>query len=75
MRMILRALVLTFIAAGAFAANVLPACASFRRRRPGILRGLAGTLNERGVRTARGGIWHNSTVRNLLAREAAVTTR
>jgi hypothetical protein len=25
-------------------------------------------LNDRGVRTARGGAWHNSTVRNLLAR-------
>jgi hypothetical protein len=25
-------------------------------------------LNDRGVRTARGGAWHDSTVRNLLAR-------
>jgi hypothetical protein len=28
----------------------------------------ANALNNRGVRTARGGAWHNSTVRNLLAR-------
>jgi hypothetical protein len=26
------------------------------------------TLNARGIRTARGGEWHHSTVRNLLAR-------
>jgi hypothetical protein len=25
-------------------------------------------LNNRGIRTARGGAWHDSTVRNLLAR-------
>jgi hypothetical protein len=31
-------------------------------------RSLAAALNDRGIRTARGGAWHNSTVRNLLAR-------
>jgi hypothetical protein len=30
--------------------------------------GIAETLNARGVRTARGGQWHASTVANLLAR-------
>jgi hypothetical protein len=30
-------------------------------------------LNDRGVRTARGGEWHDSTVRNLLARAEAWT--
>jgi len=29
---------------------------------------IAKTLNERGVRTARGGQWHVSSVANLLAR-------
>jgi hypothetical protein len=29
---------------------------------------IAVALNDRGVRTARGGRWHVSTVRNLLAR-------
>jgi hypothetical protein len=29
---------------------------------------LAEAFNNRGVRTARGGRWHASTVRNLLAR-------
>ena len=32
------------------------------------LQSIANALNDRGVRTARGGAWHNSTVRNLLAR-------
>jgi hypothetical protein len=35
------------------------------------LRGLAIALNNRGVRTARGGQWQVSNVRNLLARIAA----
>ena len=34
------------------------------------LRAIAAALNERGVRTARGGEWHDSTVRNLLTRAA-----
>jgi hypothetical protein len=31
-------------------------------------RAIAEALNVRGIRAARGGGWHNSTVRNLLAR-------
>jgi hypothetical protein len=37
------------------------------------LRGLAAALNNRGVRTARGGRWHVSNVRNLLIRTAKAT--
>jgi hypothetical protein len=48
--------------AEAFTANVLPG----RRRQR--LKHIANALNDRGVRTARGGAWHNSTARNLLAR-------
>jgi hypothetical protein len=33
------------------------------------LRDIAGALNARGIRTARGGGWHSSTVRNLLMRD------
>jgi hypothetical protein len=33
------------------------------------VRAIAEALNARGIRTARGGDWHHSTVRNLLARE------
>jgi hypothetical protein len=32
------------------------------------LKDIANALNDRGVRAACGGAWHNSTVRNLLAR-------
>jgi hypothetical protein len=32
------------------------------------LKNIAQALNDRGVHTARGGAWHNSRVRNLLAR-------
>jgi hypothetical protein len=32
---------------------------------------IAAVLNERRIRTARGGAWHDSTVRNLLARQQA----
>jgi len=31
-------------------------------------RAIAAALNDRGVWTARGGEWHGTTVRNLLAR-------
>jgi hypothetical protein len=34
-------------------------------------RAIAAALNARGVRTARGGEWHSTTVRNLLARAEA----
>jgi DNA invertase Pin-like site-specific DNA recombinase len=47
--------------AGAFAAQIQAAGAT-------TFRAIAGALNDRGVRTARGGAWHDSTVRNLLAR-------
>jgi DNA invertase Pin-like site-specific DNA recombinase len=33
------------------------------------LRRIAATLNERGIKTARGGVWAAATVRNILARE------
>lgn len=44
--------------------------AVLRLRREGVtsLAGLAKALNERGVKTARGGDWYATTVRNLLAR-------
>ena len=52
-----------------------PTCcrSSIRCEAAGVtdLRGLAGALNDRGVRTARGGRWHVSNVRNLLRRSAA----
>jgi DNA invertase Pin-like site-specific DNA recombinase len=56
-------------AADAFAANVLPVVDQLRAAGVTTVRGIAEALNVRGIRTARGGEWHHSTVRNLLARD------
>ena len=55
-------------AADAFAANVLPIVRQIQASGAATRRAVAATLNARGIRTARGGTWHDSTVRNLLAR-------
>jgi len=52
-----------------FAANVLPIVREIQASGLTTLRDIAGALNARGIRTARGGAWHSSTVRNLLMRE------
>jgi DNA invertase Pin-like site-specific DNA recombinase len=57
-------------AADTFAANVLPVVRQLQAAGVTGVRAIARALNDRGVRTARGGNWHDSTVRNLLAREA-----
>jgi len=51
-----------------FAANVMPIIESLRATGVRDLRGLASALNNRGVRTARGGRWHVSNVKNLVDR-------
>jgi len=55
--------------ADAFAANVLPIVRQIQAAGATTPRAVAMALNDRCIRTARGGAWHNSTVRNLLARE------
>jgi len=55
-------------AADAFAGNVLPIVRQIQATGATTARAIAAALNERGVRTARGGEWYDSTVRNLLAR-------
>jgi hypothetical protein len=55
-------------AAGQFAATVLPVISSLQKAGVTSYRGIASALNGRGVRTARGGQWQVSNVRNLLAR-------
>jgi DNA invertase Pin-like site-specific DNA recombinase len=55
-------------AADAFAANVLPIVRQLQASGATTPRAIAAAMNARGVRTARGGDWHDSTVRNLLAR-------
>ncbi len=53
---------------GLSAANVLPIIQSLRATGVRDLRGLATALNNRGVRTAHGGRWHVSNVKNLVDR-------
>ena len=56
-------------AADAFAANVLPIVRQIQAAGATTNRAIAAALNARGIRTARGEAWHDSTVRHLLARE------
>ena len=51
-----------------FAANVLLIVNSVRASGVTDLRGIAQALSDRGVRTARGGRWHVSNVKNVLDR-------
>jgi DNA invertase Pin-like site-specific DNA recombinase len=54
--------------ADAFAKNVLPVIRELKASGLTATRDIAEALSARGIRTARGGVWHHSTVRNLLAR-------
>lgn len=58
-------------AADAFAANVLPIIESIRKAGATSHKSIAEALNARGVRTARGGSWHATSVARLLLRRAA----
>jgi DNA invertase Pin-like site-specific DNA recombinase len=58
----------TRAAAGAFASNTLPIIRQIEASGVSGLRAIAAALNARGIRTARGGGWHATTVRNMLAR-------
>jgi len=51
-----------------FVASVHPHLRSIQRSGASSLADIADALNERGVRSAKGGTWHRSAVRNLLAR-------
>jgi DNA invertase Pin-like site-specific DNA recombinase len=51
-----------------FAAAVLPIIGKLQEAGVTSYRGIAAALNGRGVRTARGGRWQVSNVRNLLSR-------
>jgi hypothetical protein len=51
-----------------FAASILPAIQAMKANGLVGLGALATALNARGIRTARGGRWHASSVRNLLLR-------
>lgn len=51
-----------------FVARVLPQLLAIQKGGASSLEKIAAALNERGVRSAKGGKWHRSAVRNLLAR-------
>jgi DNA invertase Pin-like site-specific DNA recombinase len=55
-------------AAEQFAKCVLPVLEAVRKAGALTLTEIADALNSRGVRSATGGVWHRSAVRNLLAR-------
>jgi DNA invertase Pin-like site-specific DNA recombinase len=57
-------------AADQHAANVLPIVRQIAAG-GASLRGVADELNARGIKTARGGLWHAATVRNLVGRAVA----
>ncbi len=52
-----------------YAANVLPIIREAQRAGATTLREIAAVLNARGITTPRGGRWHATSVKNLLARQ------
>jgi DNA invertase Pin-like site-specific DNA recombinase len=55
--------------AGKHAADVLPIIRDVQAKGAETLREIAEELNKRGTKTARGGDWHASSVRNVLVRK------
>ncbi len=53
------------------AANIAPIIGQIQKSGITSYQAIAGALNARGVRTARGGPWHAATVRNILLRAEA----
>lgn len=53
------------------AANILPIIRQIAAR-GASLRQIADELNDRGIKTARGGLWYAGTVRNVMARESDI---
>jgi DNA invertase Pin-like site-specific DNA recombinase len=51
-----------------YAGAVMPIIEAVRKSGASSLADIADALNARGVRSATGGVWHRSAVRNLLAR-------
>ncbi len=54
--------------ADAFAADLMEILADVRAAGHTTLHKIAGELNRRGIKTARGGVWHAATVANVQAR-------
>ncbi len=56
------------LSADQFAANIMPVIEQIKASGIISLRGIAGQLNQRGLKTSRGGAWYAGTVKNVLAR-------
>ena len=56
------------VAADEFAASLLPVVLAIRAAGATTLEAMSKALNQRGIRSARGGQWHVSSLANLLAR-------
>ena len=61
-------IILGLVAALIWFGNVLPVIRQIAAR-GASLRQIAAELNERGIKTARAGLWYPTTIRNILARE------
>jgi hypothetical protein len=55
-------------AADEFVAGLIPVVEAIRKTGASTLDAMTRALNDRGIRSARGGRWHVSSVLNLLAR-------
>jgi hypothetical protein len=55
-------------AADEFVSGLLPVVLAIRQTGAQTLEAMSCALNQRGIRTARGGAWHASSVANLIAR-------
>jgi DNA invertase Pin-like site-specific DNA recombinase len=58
-----------------FARNVLPIIHDIEAAGVKTLKGISVALNDRGIKTARGGKWYAATVKNVLAREARLSEK
>jgi hypothetical protein len=61
-------------AADEFVFGLLPVVLAIRQTGAQTLEAMSQALNQRGIRTARGGTWHASSVANLFARARRDTT-
>jgi hypothetical protein len=61
------------LAANQFVAGLLPVVHSIRNSGATTLEAMTVALNQRGIRSARGGRWYASAVANMLARAAAIS--
>ena len=57
------------------AQRLAPALRAVRSEGANTLRGMADALNRRGIKSSRGGVWHPSSVANLLSRVADLYRR